>query len=108
MPYPGPYRLVSHLDRDAGQRWAPRVLVRCASGNQRQGSPRREPSPRGADLARGQQWLRPPLYEVELHFVGVDKWRAANGIIFVVGALREPEPPFSKVVEIKLGTCGDF
>lgn len=44
----------------------------------------------------------------KLHFVGVDKWRAANGIIFVVDAPREPEPPSSKVVEIKLGTCGDF
>jgi hypothetical protein len=44
----------------------------------------------------------------ELHFAGVDKWRAANGIIFVVDALRDPEPPSSKVVEIKLGTCGDF
>jgi hypothetical protein len=44
----------------------------------------------------------------KLHFVGVDRWRAANGIIFVVGAPREPEPPSSKVVEIKLGTCGDF
>jgi hypothetical protein len=44
----------------------------------------------------------------KLHFVGVDKWRAANGIIFVGDALREPEPPFSKVVETKLGTCGDF
>ena len=40
----------------------------------------------------------------KLHFVGVDKWRAANGIIFVVDALRDPEPPSSKVVEIKLGT----
>ena len=27
-----------------------------------------------------------------LHFVGVDKWRAANSITFVVDALREPEP----------------
>jgi hypothetical protein len=44
----------------------------------------------------------------KLHFVGVDKWRAANGIIFVVDASREPEPASSKVVEIKLGTCGDF
>jgi hypothetical protein len=44
----------------------------------------------------------------KLHFVGVDKWQAANGTIFVVGALREPEPPSSKVVEIKLGACGDF
>jgi len=41
-------------------------------------------------------------------FVGVDKWQAANGVVFVVDAPREPEPPSSKVVEIKFGTCGDF
>ena len=44
----------------------------------------------------------------DLNFAGVDKWRAANGTIFVVDALRDPEPSSSKVVEIKLGTCGDF
>lgn len=44
----------------------------------------------------------------ELRFVGVDKWQAANGIVFVVNAPKEPEPSSSKVVEIKLGTCGDF
>lgn len=44
----------------------------------------------------------------ELRFVGVDKWQAANGVIFVVDAVKEPEPPSSKVVEIKFGACGDF
>jgi hypothetical protein len=44
----------------------------------------------------------------EVRFVGVDKWQAANGLVFVVDAPREPEPPSSKVVEIKFGTCGDF
>jgi hypothetical protein len=44
----------------------------------------------------------------ELHFVGVDKWQAANGLVFVVGDSREPEPPSSKVVEVKFDACGDF
>ena len=44
----------------------------------------------------------------KLRFVGVDKWQAANGLIFVVNAAREPEPRSSKVIEIKFGTCGDF
>jgi hypothetical protein len=44
----------------------------------------------------------------EVRFVGVDKWQAANGVVFFVDAAREPEPPSSKVVEIKFGTCGDF
>jgi hypothetical protein len=44
----------------------------------------------------------------DLRFVGVDKWQAANGLVFVVDASRDPEPPSSQVIEIKFGTCGDF
>ena len=44
----------------------------------------------------------------DVRFVGVDKWQAANGVVFVVEAAREPEPLSSKVVEIKFGACGDF
>jgi hypothetical protein len=44
----------------------------------------------------------------EMHSPAVDMWRTVNGIIFVVAALRDPEHPSSKVVEITLGTCGDF
>jgi len=44
----------------------------------------------------------------KLSFIGVDKWRPANGIVFVVNAGHEPEPPSSRVTEIKFGTCGDF
>ncbi len=40
--------------------------------------------------------------------MGVDKWRPVNGIVFVVNAAHEPEPPSSRVTEIKFGTCGDF
>jgi hypothetical protein len=44
----------------------------------------------------------------QLRFAGVDKWQVASGVVFVVGSAKEPEPPSSKVVEIKFGTCGDF
>ncbi len=44
----------------------------------------------------------------KLSFIGVDKWRPVNGIVFVVNAEHEPEPPSSRVTEIKFGTCGDF
>ena len=44
----------------------------------------------------------------KLSFIGVDKWRPAKGIVFVVNAEHEPEPPSSRVTEIKFGTCGDF
>ena len=76
------------------------------------GSPRRLLPSEHAGLvlatAKGISLGQLHLAHGELHFAGVDKWRAANGIIFVVDALRDPEPPSSKVVEIKLGTCGDF
>jgi hypothetical protein len=44
----------------------------------------------------------------DVRFVGVDKWPVTNGVVFVVDAAREPEPPSSRIVEIKFGTCGDF
>lgn len=43
-----------------------------------------------------------------LRFVGTDKWRSANGLTFVDDANNDPEPPSSQIIEIKVGTCGDF
>jgi hypothetical protein len=34
----------------------------------------------------------------DVRFVGADKWRLANGVVFVVGGAKEPEPQSSKVV----------
>jgi hypothetical protein len=39
---------------------------------------------------------------------GADWWQAPNGLLFMDNALRDPVPPTSKIVEIKIGTCGDF
>lgn len=30
------------------------------------------------------------------------------GLVFYDDALHDPEPPSSRIVEIKIGTCGDF
>lgn len=43
-----------------------------------------------------------------LRLIGASKWRAANGLVFVDNAERDPPPPLSRVVEIKISTCGDF
>jgi hypothetical protein len=39
---------------------------------------------------------------------GASTWRAANGLVFVDDAKRDPAPPSSRVVEIKIATCGGF
>ncbi|HVC86169.1 MAG TPA: hypothetical protein VNC40_01940 [Gaiellaceae bacterium] len=44
----------------------------------------------------------------KLVFVGTDRWRAPNGLVFYDNAMHDPEPPSSRIVEIKIGTCGDF
>ena len=44
----------------------------------------------------------------KLGFVGTDRWRAPDGIVFYDNAMHDPEPPSSRIVEIKIGTCGDF
>jgi len=43
-----------------------------------------------------------------LHRVGADMWRSADGLIFVDDAKRDPVPPKSRIIEIKIGTCGGF
>jgi len=43
-----------------------------------------------------------------LQRVGADMWRAPNGLVLVDDAKRDPVPPSSRIVEIKIGTCGDF
>jgi hypothetical protein len=43
-----------------------------------------------------------------LRRTGADWWRAPNGLFFLDSAMRDPVPPSSGIVEIKIGTCGDF
>lgn len=43
-----------------------------------------------------------------LRRIAADGWRAQDAIVFVDNAKRDPVPPTSQIVEIKIGTCGDF
>jgi hypothetical protein len=43
-----------------------------------------------------------------LRRAGANLWRVPNGLLFVDDAKRDPVPPASRIVEIKIGTCGDF
>ena len=43
-----------------------------------------------------------------LRFGGASKWRSASGLTFVDNAKHDPEAPSSRIIEIKVGTCGDF
>jgi hypothetical protein len=43
-----------------------------------------------------------------LGVVGTDRWRAPNGLVFYDDAMRDPIPPSSRIIEIKIGTCGDY
>lgn len=43
-----------------------------------------------------------------LGHIGSDRWRSPDGLIFYDSANRDPEPATSRIIEIKIGTCGDF
>jgi hypothetical protein len=43
-----------------------------------------------------------------LRLIGASRWQAPNGLVFVDNAKRDPEPVRSRIVEIKIATCGDF
>jgi len=40
--------------------------------------------------------------------VGTDRWESPDGLVFYDNAKHDPESPSSRIVEIKIGTCGDF
>jgi hypothetical protein len=43
-----------------------------------------------------------------LRLAGTDTWQSANGVAFVDNAQRDPAPPSSRIVEIRVGTCSDL
>jgi hypothetical protein len=43
-----------------------------------------------------------------LHAAGSDRWEAGNSLVFVDDAKHDPVPLSSHIIEIKVGTCGDF
>lgn len=40
--------------------------------------------------------------------VGTNRWQTPDGLILYDNARRYPDPPSSRITEIKYGTCGDF
>jgi len=43
-----------------------------------------------------------------LRFVGTDRWQSPDGLVFVDDAKPIAKPRLRHIIEIKLGTCGDF
>jgi hypothetical protein len=43
-----------------------------------------------------------------LHVAGAGKWRLGHGLVFVDNAGHDPESLSNRIIEIKVGTCGDF
>lgn len=40
--------------------------------------------------------------------VGTNRWETPDGLVLYDNARRYPDPPASRIIEIKYGTCGDF
>jgi hypothetical protein len=82
------------------------------AGSPREAFPSKAVSPKlavstGVSLGRTVAELR-AAYPGRLQRVGADMWRSANGLIFVDNAKRDWVPSTSRIVEIKIGTCGAF
>jgi hypothetical protein len=99
------------LNRFSGYRYVKGGYPLTTRGSPRESSPPTTASPplataTGTSLGStlGQVRVDYPL----LHPVGTDRWRAANGLVFVDEARHSPEPSTSRIVEIEIGTCGDF
>lgn len=43
-----------------------------------------------------------------LDLVGADRWMGKGGLIFYDNAEHDPPPATSRIIEIKIHTCGDF
>jgi hypothetical protein len=43
-----------------------------------------------------------------LDLVGTDRWMVGRGLIFYDDSKTEPPARSSRIIEIKIGTCGDF
>jgi hypothetical protein len=44
----------------------------------------------------------------DLRPVGTNRWETPDGLVLYDDARRYPDPPGSRITEIKFGTCGDF
>jgi hypothetical protein len=40
--------------------------------------------------------------------IGTNRWQTPDGLVFYDNATTYPDPPSSRIIEVKLSTCGDF
>jgi hypothetical protein len=40
--------------------------------------------------------------------IGTNRWQTPDGLVFYDNATTYPDPANSRIIEIKLSTCGDF
>jgi len=40
--------------------------------------------------------------------IGTNRWQTSDGLVFYDNATTYPDPPTSRIIEIKRSTCGDF
>jgi hypothetical protein len=99
------------LGRFSGFRYLSGGWPITTPGSPREASPPRAPFPKlatsgGISLGNTLAQLR-VAYGV-LRFVGTDRWRSLNGLVFVDDAKSIGEPRLRHIIEIKVKTCGDF
>lgn len=61
---------------------------------------------RGITLASSLRELRAAYGRLDL--VGTDRWMVRGGLIFYDDSKTQPAAASSRIIEIKIGTCGDF
>jgi hypothetical protein len=99
------------VGRFSGFRFVKGGYPLATAGSPREASPQKAVVPKlavstGVTLGSTVAELRASY--ARLQRVGADMWRSPNGLIFVDDAKRDPVPPTSRIVEIKIGTCGGF
>jgi hypothetical protein len=99
------------LNRFSGYRYMKGGYPITTPGSPHVPSPPKTPSPALATVKRVS--LGSTLAQVRaaygpLQRIGANTWRASNRLVFVDDARRDPMQPTNRIVEIKVGTCGDF
>lgn len=95
-------------DRFSGYRYMSGGYPSQGTPQQREANPIRPKLSTGAGISLGTSLAQVRTTYSTLRRTGADWWQAANKLSFEDDALRDPVPPSSKIIEIKIGTCGDF
>jgi hypothetical protein len=61
---------------------------------------------RGITLASSLRQLRRAYGRLDL--IGTDRWMVRGGLVFFDDSKTQPPTASSRIIEIKIGTCGDF